>query len=103
MRAKAGALTVNLAQIGMVLTTIALDDRPGQTVYLRWRLGDYAFEELSAEEGRKLIAAVQLNPSAVTPRVLERETLVTDWIQSVVERARGGTVDYTALGSANAF
>jgi hypothetical protein len=56
VRAKAGAITLNLASIGMVLTAVALDDRPGETVYLRWRLGDYAFEELSEVEGRELVA-----------------------------------------------
>lgn len=247
VRAKAGAITLNLAQIGMVLTAVALDDRPGETVYLRWRVGDYAFEELSADEGRALIEGadqseppeeplgnneqvdallnlsrlgfdltrptttklepdsehavltilrreenpqfkfgvwaedrhiatlganeavdirlepgehfflsghvgttllkanveagkhyyawidvgeivfrvkmmpvapsesknlsewlekvsyVELDPAAMTPRVRERETTVTTWVRSVADRARGGTVDFTEIGSGNAF
>ena len=246
VRAKAGAITLNLAQIGMVLTAVALDDRPGETVYLRWRVGDYAFEELSADEGRALIADadqseppeeplgnkeqvdallnlsrlgfdlmqpaqklepdsshavltilrreenpnfkfgvwaedrhiatlaaneavdvrldpgehfflsghvgttllkanveagkhyyawidvgemvfrvkmmpvatgeskqlgewleqvsfVQLDPAAMTPRVRERETMVTTWVRSVADRARSGTVDYTEIGADNGF
>ena len=56
VRVKAGAVTLNLAVQGMVQAAIALDDRPGETVYLQWRLGDFVFEELDAEQGRALIA-----------------------------------------------
>lgn len=56
VRVKAGAVTLNLASTGMVFAAIALDDRPGETVYLQWRLGDLVFEELDAEQGRALIA-----------------------------------------------
>jgi hypothetical protein len=56
VRVKAGAVTLNLASTGMVFAAIALDDRPGETVYLQWRLGDLVFEELDAEQGRALVA-----------------------------------------------
>jgi hypothetical protein len=56
VRAKAGAITLNLASIGMVNAAIALDDRPGETVYLQWRLGDFDFKELDAAAGRDLVA-----------------------------------------------
>src|SRR5262249_51473227 len=60
-------------------------------------------EATELEKWLSEVTYVRLDPAAQTPRVLERETLVTDWVQSVVERARGGTVDYTELGSAHAF
>lgn len=55
VRAKAGAITLNLASQGMVLAATAVDDRPGETVYLRWRLGDELFTELDEAEGREFI------------------------------------------------
>jgi hypothetical protein len=39
----------------------------------------------------------------MTARALERETTVTDWIRSVVERANAGDVDYTEITPANGF
>jgi hypothetical protein len=57
VRAKAGAITLNLASAGMVLAAIAVDDRPGQTVYLQWGIGDYAFEVLDAQKGAELVQA----------------------------------------------
>jgi hypothetical protein len=248
VRTKAGQVTLNLASSGMVLTAIALDDRPGQTVFIRYALGDYAFQEFGEEQARVLMADfdqtkpideilpnnerinalmnlgrlgfdvmrpgtaatpdaehavltifrtpenedmhfgvwaedrylgtlsasqavdvrltpgvhhfmsghvgttllkaqveagkhyyarlnvgemiyrvkmepvatsasdvklrdgwlkdvsyVEVNPDAMTARALERETTVTDWIRSVVERANAGTVDYTEITPANGF
>jgi hypothetical protein len=57
VRAKAGQITLNLASTGIVLAAIALDDRPGQTAYLQWRVGELVFQELDAEQGRAAIAA----------------------------------------------
>ena len=57
VRSKAGAITLNLASSGMVLSAIAVDDRPGQTVYLQWAVGDYAFEVLDAQKGAELVQA----------------------------------------------
>lgn len=60
VRAKAGMLTLNLATTGIVVAAIALDDRPGQTVYLQWRVGDLVFQELDAEQGLAAIAESDL-------------------------------------------
>ncbi len=55
VRTQAGRITVSLAKQGMVLGTIALDDRPGETVYLKWRSGDWQITEIDEETGRELI------------------------------------------------
>lgn len=55
VRVKAGVLTLNLALGGNVLAAAALDDRPGGTVYLKWRIGDTQFTELAAAEGKKFL------------------------------------------------
>lgn len=46
IRAKAGLITLNLANSGVPMFPVALDDRPGETVYLKWRLGDKEMTEL---------------------------------------------------------
>ena len=56
VRAKAGRITLNLATTGIVAGAIAVDDRPGETVYLNWRLGDVHMAELQAEEAQQLLA-----------------------------------------------
>ena len=55
VRAKAGRITLNLAIAGIVVAPIALDDRPGETVYLKWRVGDLTFREVSETEGREFL------------------------------------------------
>ena len=55
VRAKAGRITLNLATQGMVLTSVAVDDRPGETVYLTWSFRDWQVTELDEEAGRELI------------------------------------------------
>ena len=40
IRAKAGAITLNLASMGNVLDSVQLDDRPGEIVYLHWKMVD---------------------------------------------------------------
>ena len=56
IRAKAGRITLNLAAAGMVWASIALDDRPGETVYLKWTVGDTNISEVSKSEGMAFIA-----------------------------------------------
>ncbi len=56
VRAKAGRITLNLATAGIVAGTIAVDDRPGETVYLKWRLGDIHVTEIQAEEAQQSLA-----------------------------------------------
>lgn len=46
IRAKAGLITLNLASAGVPAFSAAIDDRPGETVYLKWRLGDREMTEL---------------------------------------------------------
>lgn len=55
IRAKAGRITLNLANAGIVFSSIALDDRPGETVYLKWRLGDPEIREVSWVEGQEFV------------------------------------------------
>ncbi len=55
VRAKAGRITLNLAIAGMVVAPVALDDRPGETVYLKWRVGDLKIREVSETEGREFL------------------------------------------------
>jgi hypothetical protein len=46
---------------------------------------------------------VRVNEAAMTPRAREREALVTEWVRSVVARAKAGTVDFTEITPANGF
>ena len=41
--------------------------------------------------------------SMAAPRVRERETTFTEWVRSVVVRAKAGTVDFTEINAAHAF
>jgi len=59
VRAKAGEITLNLAQQGVVLAATAVDDRPGQTVYLQWRIGDPGFAELDAAKGSEIVSTTE--------------------------------------------
>ncbi len=62
VRAKAGRITLNLATAGIVAGAIAVDDRPGEKVYLRWRLGDVHVAELDAAEAHELLATLEQTP-----------------------------------------
>ena len=62
VRAKAGRITLNLATAGIVAGAIAVDDRPGETVYLKWRLGDVHMAELDATEAHELLANLKQTP-----------------------------------------
>ena len=63
VRAKAGSITLNLATMGLVTAAIALDDRPGETVYLKWRLGDKEIIEVDEAEGKEFLRkAKQMKP-----------------------------------------
>lgn len=55
IRAKAGRITLNLAATGLSLAQIALDDRAGETVYLKWRVGDMGIREVDEAEGRDFL------------------------------------------------
>jgi len=55
IRAKAGTITLNLATQGIVVGAIQVDNRPGEIVYLKFRLGDKQITEIDAAEGKKLL------------------------------------------------
>jgi hypothetical protein len=62
VRVPAGHVTLNLATAGIVAGAVAVDDRPGESVYLRWRLGDFFLTELDADEGAAVIAGLERTP-----------------------------------------
>lgn len=55
IRAKAGLITLNLASAGVPVFPAAIDDRPGETVYLKWRLGDKELTELDEAAAAKFL------------------------------------------------
>jgi hypothetical protein len=55
IRAKAGLITLNLANSGVPVFSAAIDDRPGETVYLKWRLGDKELTELDEAAAAKFL------------------------------------------------
>jgi len=55
IRAKAGLITLNLANSGVPVFSAAIDDRPGETVYLKWRMGDRELTELDAASAEKFL------------------------------------------------
>lgn len=55
IRTKAGRITLNLANSGVVAFSAAVDDRPGETVYLKWRLGDRELTELDEAGAAKFL------------------------------------------------
>jgi hypothetical protein len=55
IRAKAGRITLNLAAAGVPIFPTAIDDRPGETVYLKWRLGDREMTELDEAAAAKFL------------------------------------------------
>jgi hypothetical protein len=62
VRAKAGRITLNLATAGIVAGAVAVDDRPGETVYLKWRLGDIHMTEVPTDEAQPLLASLTPTP-----------------------------------------
>lgn len=55
LRYPAGVITLNIAQGGYPEAAVALDDRPGETVYLLYELGATEFIELDEQKAQKLI------------------------------------------------
>ena len=55
IRAKAGLITLNLANSGVPVFSAAIDDRPGETVYLKWRMGDRELTELDEAAAAKFL------------------------------------------------
>lgn len=52
----------------MVLGSIAIDDRPGQTVYLKYRIGDRRIREVDSEEGMAFVIKRKVTEPIDAPR-----------------------------------
>lgn len=78
VRAKAGRITVNIASTGIVMAATTVDDRPGETVYLKWRLGDIGFTEVDEAEAQKFLRkSKRTDPiEKVLPNNEEEEALI---------------------------
>lgn len=68
IRAKAGLITLNLANSGAIAAATTVDDRPGETVYLKWRLGDTEITELDEAAANKLMRKTKLMKPLDAPR-----------------------------------
>ncbi len=55
VRANAGLVTVNIAISGIPKAAIALDDRAGETVYIKWELAERHFTEIDEAEALQFI------------------------------------------------
>jgi len=55
LRGKSGRLTLSLSVPGAVAEAIALDDRPGETVYLKHRWGDPSILVIDEDEAMELL------------------------------------------------
>ncbi len=63
VRTEAGRITLNLATTGIVTSAIAIDDRPGETVFIQWRFGDPQFTEVDEAAALKFMRkAKQTDP-----------------------------------------
>ena len=68
VRVPAGMVTLNLASQGLVLGSIAVDDRPGETVYLKYRVGERRVREVDAEEGIAFLRKAKATDPIDEPR-----------------------------------
>lgn len=68
VRVPAGRVTLNLATQGLVLGSIAIDDRAGETVYLKYRVGDRRVREVDAEEGAEFLRKAKATNPIDAPR-----------------------------------
>lgn len=55
IRAPSGMINLNLAMQGVTINPMQLDDRPGEVVYLLFRVGKLSLTEVGPEEGKKLL------------------------------------------------
>ena len=78
IRAKAGLITLNLANSGVPLFSAAIDDRPGETVYLKWRMGDREMIELDEAAAAKFLRKTKpMDPiEAPVPNAEEIQVLI---------------------------
>ena len=68
VRVPAGMVTLNLASQGLVLGSIAVDDRSGETVYLKYRVGERRVREVDAEEGIAFLRKAKATDPIDEPR-----------------------------------
>ncbi len=68
VRVPAGIVTLNIASQGLVHGSIAVDDRPGETVYVKYRLGDRRLREVDAEEGTAFLRKAKAMKPIGEPR-----------------------------------
>ncbi|MDH3613208.1 MAG: hypothetical protein OEU90_00350 [Gammaproteobacteria bacterium] len=76
IRAKAGLITLNLANSGVPVFSVAIDDRPGETVYLKWRLGDREMTELDEAAAAKFLRKTKPMDPIEAPSPNAEEILV---------------------------
>jgi hypothetical protein len=76
VRAPAGRITLNLATSGIPSASIELDDRPGETVYLRWRLPELEFREVDEEDGLQFVRKAKQTAPIEAPKPNNEELRV---------------------------
>lgn len=76
IRAKAGLITLSLANSGVPVFAAAIDDRPGETVYLKWRMGDRELTELDEAAAAKFLRKTKPMDPIDAPLPNAEETLV---------------------------
>lgn len=76
IRAKAGILTLSLANSGYIFAAAAIDNRPGETVYLKWRLGDTELTEIDESAASKLLKKSKLMDPIDAPKPNNEEMAV---------------------------
>jgi hypothetical protein len=78
IRSKAGLITLNLANSGVPVFSAAIDDRPGETVYLKWRMGDRELTELDEAAAAKFLRKTKpMDPiEAPLPNAEEMQVLI---------------------------
>ncbi len=67
IRVKAGTITLNLARQGLPFGTTVLDDRPGETAYFKFRMGELMLTELQESEAMKLMRKTKPGEVLETP------------------------------------
>ena len=75
VRAKAGLINLNLATMGVILASTAIDDRPGETVYLTYRVGELEFTEIDKPAGEKFVRKAKETAPLKAPLDNAEETL----------------------------
>ena len=75
VRAKAGLVTLNVASQGVARGSIALDDRLGETIYVKWQPSDFSMGEVSEAEGIEFLRNAKRTKGIDTPRPINNEKI----------------------------